>query len=85
MHVDAACEPHFQTEGKHFKFPICTRILHGCPKFKPTNDPIVLDEDEEGEEKKVAAQSCNPVASVQGRGVRQTVSPTVSACPAQLH
>ena len=66
MHIDAACELFATTEGKSFKFPLCARVLHGCPKFKPTNDPIVLDEDEETEKPSVAL---NPISNIQGKGL----------------
>ena len=66
MHIEAASQLFFTTEGKAFKFPICARVLHGCPKFKPTNEPIVVDEEDEEGAKKPAA---NPIASIQGKGL----------------
>ena len=68
MHIDAACELFLHTEGKPFKFPLCARVLHGCPKFKPTNDPIVLDEDD-AEAKPASASVANPIATIQGKGL----------------
>ena len=69
MHIDAACELFLHTEGKPFKFPLCARVLHGCPKFKPTNDPIVLDEEENEGKEAEASNDKNPIASIQGKGL----------------
>ena len=57
MQLDAACVLYEQTEGKPFKYKVCARILHQCPKYKPMNEPT----NEDGDSK--------PVAQVQGKGL----------------
>ena len=66
MHIAAAAELYLETEGRPFKFPVCARILHQCPKFKPaTESPKEDEEDEDGKPAAIA----NPVASIQGKGL----------------
>ena len=70
MHLDAAAELFEQTEERAWKFTTCARILHGCPKYKPKNDPKPEEgEEEEDGKPKATTGKANPVASIQGKGL----------------
>ena len=66
MHIAAACELYLETEGRPFKFPLCARILHQCPKFKPAVE--TPRDDDDNEDSKPAAVD-NPIANIQGKGL----------------
>ena len=66
MHIAAACELYLETEGRPFKFPLCARILHQCPKFKPAVE--TPRDDDDNEDGKPAAVD-NPIANIQGKGL----------------
>ena len=62
MIIDAAPALFLEVEGRPFKFGLCARILHGCPKFKPREDGEQEEEEEEGAVK-------NKTSSIQGKGL----------------
>ena len=68
MHIAAAAELYLETEGRPFKFPVCARILHQCPKFRPAVDSP-KDDDEDNDDGKKPAAVDNPIASIQGKGL----------------
>ena len=65
MHLDAAARLYEETLGKPFKHITCARILHRCPKFRPSQEPKEEDEDGNNDSKATS----NPVASIQGKGL----------------
>ena len=65
MHLDAAARLYEETLGKPFKHITCARILHRCPKFRPSQEPKEEDEDCNNDSKATS----NPVASIQGKGL----------------
>ena len=68
MHMEAACNLFIETEGRAFKFRTCARILHGCPKFQPTERARKSNEEDEDTHGKTSG---NPVASIQGKGLQK--------------
>ena len=66
MLIDAATTLFANIEGRPFKFGLCARILHGCPKFKPREDGCEEEDDEDGTGATVVK---NKTSGIQGKGL----------------
>ena len=69
MIIDAATTLFSEVEGRPFKFGICARILHGCPKFRPREDGLE-EEDDDGAGATVVK---NKTSGIQGKGLPKPI------------